>query len=475
MPRSNATRIASTPCCGSCSRRRARRTRRGRPRARRLRAPASVSALGHRSARAVRRPIGARRGAVLRALLQPALGPRRRRRPPGAGARRLPRSSRPTTRSSCWRCSTRGRWPALACCSIVSDALFHTPATHAHILTSLLQLIDERHARFNAHAVSAGARRQGSAGRAARPGGDAHDRAADRPAAAAPRARRSGAVRRRARTSCCACARRCTWRRDRNQNVLSHELQERTAELLGYPGAEPRQRVERLMSDYFRHARIVGALAGVGAQDRACAGRARISVCRATACASSIRFRPRAIPTSWIGAFQAAIDSGTDGHRGSARRASSSTWIGTAPTISFPRPSDRAALLALLKPRPGLYARLSEMHDCGLLGRVFPEFQAISWRVVRDFYHKYTVDEHTLLTIRNLERLPTTDGPAAGSGSATCCNELRRTGAARAGAAAARRRQVARRRSRARKRAHGARRARPAAARPARRARRCSS
>src|SRR5258705_9802961 len=49
------------------------------------------------------------------------------------------------------------------------------------------------------------------------------------------------------------------------------------------------------------------------------------------------------------------------------------------------------------------------MHDCGLLGRVFPEFQAISWRVVRDFYHKYTVDEHTLLTIRNLERLSTTD------------------------------------------------------------------
>ncbi len=62
-------------------------------------------------------------------------------------------------------------------------------------------------------------------------------------------------------------------------------------------------------------------------------------------------------------------------------------------------------MMRFLKPRPGLYARLSEMHDCGLLGRVFPEFQAISWRVVRDLYHKYTVDEHTLLTIRNLERL----------------------------------------------------------------------
>jgi [protein-PII] uridylyltransferase len=77
----------------------------------------------------------------------------------------------------------------------------------------------------------------------------------------------------------------------------------------------------------------------------------------------------------------------------------------------FPDSADRAALLRLLKPRKGLYERLSEMHDCGLLGRVFPEFQAISWRVVRDFYHKYTVDEHTLLTIRNLERIATTEVP----------------------------------------------------------------
>jgi [protein-PII] uridylyltransferase len=45
------------------------------------------------------------------------------------------------------------------------------------------------------------------------------------------------------------------------------------------------------------------------------------------------------------------------------------------------------------------------MHDSGLLGQMFPEFKAITCRVVRDFYHKYTVDEHTLLTIRNLERL----------------------------------------------------------------------
>src|SRR5207244_3540390 len=63
-------------------------------------------------------------------------------------------------------------------------------------------------------------------------------------------------------------------------------------------------------------------------------------------------------------------------------------------------------------PRPGLYARLSEMHDRGLLGRMFPEFQGIFSRAIRDFYHKYTVDEHTLLTIRNLERLTESATPS---------------------------------------------------------------
>ena len=36
---------------------------------------------------------------------------------------------------------------------------------------------------------------------------------------------------------------------------------------------------------------------------------------------------------------------------------------------------------------------------------MFPEFALIHCRVVRDFYHKYTVDEHTLLAIRNVESL----------------------------------------------------------------------
>jgi [protein-PII] uridylyltransferase len=45
------------------------------------------------------------------------------------------------------------------------------------------------------------------------------------------------------------------------------------------------------------------------------------------------------------------------------------------------------------------------MRDCGLLGAIFPELNEIACRATRDFYHTYTIDEHTMLTVRNLERL----------------------------------------------------------------------
>src|SRR5439155_19569436 len=195
----------------------------------------------------------------------------------------------------------------------------------------------------------------------------------------------------------------------RNQNVLSHELQEKTADVLGYPGAEPRQRVEKLMSDYFRHARIVGRSLEWARRTAPVPVGTNLGLSR-----DGIRFIdpvPAARnPASWLGAFQAALDAGTEVSEEALSCIQQHVDRYRADDF-FVDNEDRAALLRFLKPRPGLYARLSQMHDCGLLGRVFPEFQAISWRVVRDFYHKYTVDEHTLLTIRNLERLITTEIP----------------------------------------------------------------
>jgi [protein-PII] uridylyltransferase len=52
---------------------------------------------------------------------------------------------------------------------------------------------------------------------------------------------------------------------------------------------------------------------------------------------------------------------------------------------------------------PGVALR--PMQRLGLLVEVLPEFGLIDSLVVRDFYHRYTVDEHTLRTIEHLQEL----------------------------------------------------------------------
>jgi len=195
----------------------------------------------------------------------------------------------------------------------------------------------------------------------------------------------------------------------RNQNQLTHQLQEKAADILGYPGAFPQQRVERLMSDYFRHARVVTrSLAWMRKTAPTPAG---LNLGRTSDGIRFIDMRYAAVqPATWLAAFQAAIDNNcpvSDSALSLIRQYAERFRV----EDFFPTPAHRTALLQFLKPAAGLYARLSEMHDCGLLGRMFPPFQAITYRVVRDFFHKYTVDEHTLLTIRNLERLVTHPPP----------------------------------------------------------------
>jgi [protein-PII] uridylyltransferase len=189
----------------------------------------------------------------------------------------------------------------------------------------------------------------------------------------------------------------------RHHNVLGHELQELVADRLGYPGSTPRQRVERFMGDYFRHARVVDRSL------RWALKAAPLPIGSNLVCASDgVRFvdvrEAAERPETWLAVFQAAIDEGCAVADEALNCVQQHAGRFTAEDF-FPTPAYRRAVVAFLKPRAGLYARLSEMHDFGLLGQMFPEFKAISCRVVRDFYHKYTVDEHTLLTIRNLERL----------------------------------------------------------------------
>jgi len=204
----------------------------------------------------------------------------------------------------------------------------------------------------------------------------------------------------------------------RDANVLTHELQERVADAIGCPGDGARAQVEALMGDYFKHARAIAReLARVQRAVRPPAerpGATRVGRHFEIA-GDGIRFvEPETAgnrPSLWIEIFRLALADGCpvseqalDCIEQHLDRYSADDFAGTE--------AERQQLRALFYPRPGIYARLSEMHDCGLLNRVLPEFATVHHRVIRDFHHKYTVDEHTLLTIRGLEALwnPSTAG-----------------------------------------------------------------
>ncbi len=55
---------------------------------------------------------------------------------------------------------------------------------------------------------------------------------------------------------------------------------------------------------------------------------------------------------------------------------------------------------------PHAYRALESMREAGVLYALFPEFALVDCLVIRDFYHRYTVDEHTLVAIRVLKDLP---------------------------------------------------------------------
>jgi [protein-PII] uridylyltransferase len=59
----------------------------------------------------------------------------------------------------------------------------------------------------------------------------------------------------------------------------------------------------------------------------------------------------------------------------------------------------------ILKWKERVYETLLEMHRCGILGAFIPEFGRLLCMVLHDAYHIYTVDQHSLKLIQEIERL----------------------------------------------------------------------
>jgi [protein-PII] uridylyltransferase len=178
----------------------------------------------------------------------------------------------------------------------------------------------------------------------------------------------------------------------RNFNVLSFEFQEQIAEKLAYKDSEHGDAAENLMRDYFLRAGEIAREARFW--EEAIVGRPNTITVKSDF----------ADPFDMIDAFAEA-------HRKKARLDSATVeavrrrLADSNGTLSN-HPRAGRQILEMMRDRTGIYDALLSMHEVGLLGRIFPDFEEIRCRVIRDFFHKYTVDEHSLIAIRNIEQLP---------------------------------------------------------------------
>jgi len=180
----------------------------------------------------------------------------------------------------------------------------------------------------------------------------------------------------------------------RDQNALSFDAQE---SLSDHPGA--------LMRDYYRQARVVdqavrqameasteksGTLLG-----RFHEWRSRLSTNEFTVSRDRVLLRTHKPPND-LSLFVFIARHGLRLAPDTIERLQ-----GFTPEATW---EDWKKLLSLPKASLGLRA----MQESGVLSNVLPEWRNIECLVVRDFYHRYTVDEHTLVAIGSLETL--TDG-----------------------------------------------------------------
>jgi [protein-PII] uridylyltransferase len=178
----------------------------------------------------------------------------------------------------------------------------------------------------------------------------------------------------------------------RDQNLLSFELQEALSD-------EP----DSLMRDYFRQARAVDravrrSIDAATPADNNLMGRfqewrSRLSTTEYSVLRDRLWLRAPAQLQRGLGVFEFAARHGLEFASDSIDRLSvitpETTW------------DDWKQLLRLPRASRGLRA----MQEAGTIGGVISEWQRIECLVVRDFYHRYTVDEHTLVAIDSLESI----------------------------------------------------------------------
>ena len=196
----------------------------------------------------------------------------------------------------------------------------------------------------------------------------------------------------------------------RKNDHLTFDLQERAAKDFTYRDSAHLFAVERFMKAYFLHARNIreftdGVVTAVlGKPSRRWFQRTQklglFSLTGKTLFLSPTEpFRENAVLA--MTAFELAQD------RHAVFSDHLKTLINACRIDDAERTSTSAskAFLGILNNPDGLSETLALMKDLRFLGRYIPEFRAIQALARHDYYHLYTVDEHILLAIKNLQAL----------------------------------------------------------------------
>ncbi|MEW6750086.1 MAG: [protein-PII] uridylyltransferase [Candidatus Latescibacterota bacterium] len=197
----------------------------------------------------------------------------------------------------------------------------------------------------------------------------------------------------------------------RKRDVLEHDLKPGIAHGLGYQDRGQELAVESFMHDYYLHARAVHHLVELAFRRLAGAGGARRSLGLepgVLAVDGEIVLSRGAAhfaedPVCLLRLFEVAQARGLVLSEETQRTVRASLPLIDDGVRSSPQARD--VLLRITGRREGVAATLRAMHDLGVLGAYLPEFGAATCLVQYDIYHIYTVDEHTLVAIDNLESL----------------------------------------------------------------------
>jgi [protein-PII] uridylyltransferase len=214
------------------------------------------------------------------------------------------------------------------------------------------------------------------------------------------------------------CSVRCFlhFRAKRDDNQLTYERQEAAASCgigLNAPGRVTPAEWTRA---YFRHARNIDRLTSDLVDESSTSRsslyglfkdwRSRVANADFSVMQEKAFFRQPAMllqdPGLVLNLFETIARHGLEPSREAERQVEQSLPSIAGALLTLPNLGRRIGqILALPHAAPALRA----MHRMGVLVTVVPEFRAIDTLVIRDFFHRYTVDEHTFMTIQHLHEL----------------------------------------------------------------------